>query len=217
MRFHHFLTPKGLMLRRAGRLRYGTAAPLTREIININPQQIVGERNTPDAIQAHTLFGQTRGLIAEGGWDTSLGYFSFAKSGLLKSCRMRWQQGLPWTQTPAYQSYLSKINAGTPHHDAPTVAALDARYAKLDKIHAQIVHDGKMSEDYEDLITISFNRKGELFWGPNGRHRVCIALSLGLKMMPARVGIIHAEAVDLFQELRTFRKARMRSLMGFYG
>ncbi len=217
MQLHHFLTPKGLALRLASRRRYGVAAPLSREILHVDPHDIIGERNTPHAIATHARFGQTRGLVADGDWDQGLTYFSLPQSGLYRSCVMRWQEGRPWSETPAYQSYQSKIEAGTPHHDAPTMAALDARYAQLDQIFAAISSEGCMSEAYEDLITITLNHKGEVFWGPNGRHRVCIALVLGFDKMPARVGMIHADALGQFQKMRSHRRARMRNVLGFYG
>jgi hypothetical protein len=217
MQRHHVLTLRGLALRRACRRRYGADAPVAREILYVDPRQIRGERNTENAIAAHARFGQTRGIIAGGDWDRDLVYFDLRAAGIYRSCAMRWKEGRPWRDTPAYQSYLGKIEVGSPHHDAPTVAALDARYAALDRIYTQIVTDGAFSEDYEDLVTVTINRKGELFWGPNGRHRVCIALVLGMEQMPMRLGLVHDKALERFQSLRSHRSARMRRPWGFYG
>lgn len=206
--------PRGFWNKAMDRRRYGHRAPLQRELIHVDPDTIVGERKTDVAAKFHRAHGAMRSLVRGGDWDLAMKEVNLRALGVYLSCHARWIDGASWEDTYVYTSYRRKIDAGTPHPDCPTLAALDARYAALDAIYEQVRDTGVMSEETEDLVTINLDRHGRAFWGPNGRHRVCIALVLGLRRMPARVGIVHEDALDLYQDLRCGKRARLRSPWG---
>ncbi len=208
------LTPRGALHKLRDRSRYGPRAPMLRELIHIDPHAIVGERKTEAARAFQRQHGGARALVVGGDWDLALTPVDPRALGVYHSCHAHWVDGADWAQTPVYQSYQRKIAKGQPHPDCPTLPALEARYAALDAIFTQVRDSGQMSEAPEDLITISLDRAGRLYWGPNGRHRVCIALVLGMTRIPARAGIVHAAALDAYQALRSQRRAPLNSLRG---
>lgn len=210
------LTPRGVWHKLRDNRRHGTRAPLLREVIQIDPAAIAGERKTEAARAFKGQYGGVRGLVAGGDWDQSLKPLDPRALGVYHSCHAHWTDGVPWSETPVYISYLRKIEKGRPHPDCPSRAALDARYAALDAVFAAVRDTGRMSERVEDLVTISLDRNGRPYWGPNGRHRVCIALVLGLSRMPARAGIVHEDALDMYQRLRSHRRATCRSWQGYW-
>ncbi len=210
------LTPRGVWHKLRDNHHHGTRAPLLREVLHIDPATIAGERKTEAALSFHRTHGGMRGLVAGGDWDRALKRLDVRALGVYHSCHAHWVEGVPWSETPVYASYRRKIEKGQPHPDCPTQQALDARYAALDAIFAVVGDTGRMSEATEDLVTISLDREGKPYWGPNGRHRVCIALVLGLSRMPARAGIVHAGALDIYQSLRSHQRATCRSWQGYW-
>lgn len=209
--------PSGVLRNAADWVCYGNRAPLWCELIHIDPETIAGERKTETAQAFHRTQGASRGLVVDGDWDRDLKELNPRALGVYLSCQAHWMNGVPWQETPVYISYRRKIEKGQPHPDCPTLSALNARYAALDRIYEKVLVSGRMSEDSADLVTISFDRYGRAFWGPNGRHRVCIALTLGLREMPARVGIVHNNALDQYQVVRSHRRAPIRGLQGLLG
>lgn len=209
------LTVRGLRHKLRDNRRHGRRTPLLRELIHIDPSGIAGERKTGAARAFQRQHGGGRALVAGGDWDFALKRLDPRALGVYRSCHAHWVEGVPWHETPVYISYLRKIEKGQPHPDCPTLEALQARYAALDAVFAEVRDTGRMSERAEDLVTISLDRQGRPYWGPNGRHRVCIALVLGLRRMPARVGIVHEDALDIYQTLRSHRRAPVRSWRGY--
>lgn len=209
------LTPRGALRKLRDRAVYGDSAPMFRELLHVDPNIIAGERKSEVARDFQLEYGGTRALVAGGDWDRELKPMDVRALGVFRSCHAHWVEGVPWAETPVYISYLRKIEKGQPHPDCPTPEALVARYAALDAIYATVRDTGRMSELTEDLVTISLDREGRPYWGPNGRHRVCIGLILGVARMPARVGIVHEHALEVYQRLRSHRRAPVRSWRGY--
>ncbi len=68
----------------------------------------------------------------------------------------------------------------------------------MDEIFENVRRTGKLSTRKKDLIRISFARDGSLFWGPNGRHRLAIAIFAGVKRMPAKPLYVHPHAKEAY-------------------
>lgn len=209
------LTPHGARHKLRDNRYHGTKAPMLREVIHIDPAKIAGELKTDAAVAFARSHGGVRGLVEGGDWDLALNQHNPRALGVYLSCHAHWIDGVAWSDTLVYKSYLRKIAKGKPHPDCPTHEALDARYRALDLVFASVRDSGRMSEAAEDLVTISLNRHGQPYWGPNGRHRVCIALVLGLEQMPARVGLVHTNALDSYQAIRSHRRAQVLSWRGY--
>jgi len=180
---------------------HGKKAPYPDEIIYIDPNKIMGhmdvEKNGWNLLKKATQYNGY--AIVGGDWDLDyVTYVTFKELDLYKSCYEHWVMGKPWSQTSLYHEYVEKLEKGIPNRFS-SLEELQDRYETLDRIYQEINEKQTLSTHPDDLIKISIDRNGNLIWGPNGRHRICMALCAGLKSMPGRVGFVHASAVDKFQ------------------
>ena len=170
----------------------------------------------PDSIRWHMIRHSWRNLVrqtgfkggtfADGNWDTQ-GLETWESDEDGHSCFKRWVLGDRWEETEEFMGYVDKLENGVPNRFADRAALLN-RYRNLDAIFGSVIRGGRMSEAIDDLVRVSVGRDGVLAWGPDGRHRICIARIAGLERMPVRVGFVHVGALDAFEEIRTHRMAR---------
>jgi hypothetical protein len=189
--------------------KLGGMAPGRREIIDVDPTRIGGSFDGPVLRRLFAQSGYSSGVVVDGDWDLYVQYHDFAQKLVYEACRMRWVAGRPWEDTELFQIYQGRLERGEPCRFA-TYDALVERYRTLDTIYEQVVREGRLREEPEHLVKISVVRDGRLIWGPNGRHRVSIALIAGLHTMPARVGYVHMRAVELFQSFRRRKRGCSR-------
>lgn len=194
-------------------VRYGNLRPKKDEVIFVDPAKICGSMRLAPSHRLRELTGYKYGVVIGGDWDIKdasydgswdkqgVRYLEFTDQPVYKSCYMRWIEGKPWSVTPVYKEYAKQIEKGRPT-DYQSYEELEIGYKKLDRIFEEIRAKKRLSSDSKHLVTINMNRYGELIWGPNGRHRICIALILGLKEIPARPGFIHSDAINHFQNMR---------------
>lgn len=196
-------TFKRMIKRLYDRIIWGRKRPKKDEIIYINPHLIKGHLlHSPGWKKLTKKTGCQEGVILGGNWDLNeVEYLKIKETDYFQSCLNHWHNGLFWEGTPYFKQYLKKINSGIPCR-FKNISELENRYLYLDHIYDQIKQTGKMSLHSKDLIIINISRDGSLIWGPDGKHRICIALCLGLKKIPARIGFIHSEAVEQFQQYR---------------
>ncbi|REL24738.1 hypothetical protein DYD21_16350 [Rhodohalobacter sp. SW132] len=183
--------------------KIGNLAPVPDEIITIDPTKICGHMDVETASSFQFFTGYSSGAVIHYEWDKAkdVEYVNFQNLELFKSCKRRWIHGCSWEETELYQFYVECLNNGIPCR-FNTIKELEERYEKLDQIFEEVKSTRKMSDKHSDLVKISVAKDGRLIWGPDGRHRVCIALLAGLESMPARVGFIHFESLDYFQTMR---------------
>lgn len=190
------------------RLFYGFDCwPYKDEIIYINPREIVGKVD-PKCMRRFKIkaFCNNSSVTADV-LTRKLKYVDIYHTGFYQSLYMHFVEGSQWSDTPTYKALLKKIKDGNPSHDAPDESQLNTRYKRIDIIFKDIVKKQWMSENKKDLVMISIAEDGSFFWGPDGRHRVAMALIAGLDLMPARVGFIHPSAIETFKKVRTHRVA----------
>lgn len=181
---------------------HGVMAPLEGEVIWIDPCSITGHM-LPAAWHAlRVRTGFNGGALVAGEWDiTSVEHVAFTSMDPFISCHDHWIRGKRWEETPLFDDYRRRLKRGESCRFA-SPEKLQERYDRLDDIFHTVVTRGEMSTEREDLVKISVARDGSLIWGPDGRHRVCIAICAGIERMPALTGFVHAEAIDVFQSLR---------------
>jgi hypothetical protein len=182
---------------------YGWAAPRWRETIHVDPRDI--RALVTPKLKRHLVrtTGHQSGVVAGGDWDVELAeYRDFRTKLVYRSCHAHWVDGVPWEETEIVRIYLDQLAKGEPC-PFDDVAGLMRRYRRLDRIYEDVVRRRRLSHRYEDLVKISIARDHSLLWGPDGRHRVTIALIAGLPTIPARVGYVHPLALPYFQTLRT--------------
>lgn len=179
----------------------GSLAPSRRETIFVDPGKIVGHMNPEQALKLIKKTGYYSGAVVDGDWDREVKYLDITGKGVYTSCLQRWIYGYSWEDTPIYQTFVNKIKQKIPC-EFNSLEDLEKRYDRLDSIYNQVCSERKMSSEYRDLVPISIARDGSLIWGPNGKHRICIALIAGLELMPAKVRYIHKKGLNYFQEMR---------------
>ena len=144
--------------------------------------------------------------IIGGDWDRKqdgISYSRFTEKLKFKSCYMHWVEGVRWEETPYFRKYVRQMaEKGKVVAGHTTVSGLQERYRTLDAVFERIRRDGAMSTRPEHLITIHVARDGRLIFGPNGKHRLAIALILDLPHIPARLGFVHPGGLGRLRELR---------------
>jgi hypothetical protein len=182
---------------------YGWAAPARNETIHVDPRHI--RALVTSELKRHLVrkTGHQGGVIVGGDWDVELvTYRDFKTKLVYRSCHAHWVDGVPWEDTEIVRIYRDQLARGA-CRDFRSVESLMARYARLDRIFAEVIERRALSHRFEDLVRISIARDHTLLWGPDGRHRVTMALLAGLTRIPARVGYVHTGALAYFQTLRT--------------
>lgn len=180
----------------------GMNAPCEGEVIWVDPIAITGHIQVADWRAMKRRTGFDGGALLDGEWDIArVEKVKFTEMDPFISCSAHWLEGRPWHETSLFNFYQTKLEKGE-HCRFPSIVALKERYARLDEIFNTVVTQGKMSTKPEDLVKISLTRDGSLVWGPDGRHRVCIAICAGIESMPAMTGFVHTDAVDVFQSFR---------------
>jgi hypothetical protein len=132
-----------------------------------------------------------------------------AESVAHRSVVAHFADGVPWTETPLVAAVLDAVEAG----EGPvwkgcrTVADVETRCRRLDEVFAEMRRGGYRSRetvarragrtdvpllDRLDEVAVDVGRDGELLF-VDGRHRLAMALLLGVDRIPVVVLVRHAE------------------------
>ncbi len=156
------------------------------------------------------------GSIKGGDWD--LGDTTRIKdTEKYKSMKKHFIKGVPWSDTPLYQTLCSRVASGeVVWHGCSTVSDIESRFEELESIFASIsqngyktqpelreprpsIHDpfGFMNERINE-IAVDIGRNGEMMLLDN-RHRLIMAQLLGLEEIPVCVITRHKSWVELLE------------------
>lgn len=183
--------------------QHGSLAPVEGEVIWVNPRDIAGHMFPDVWNKLRRRTGFNGGALLGGNWDVEdIYYMKFTEVDPYLSCHERWVNGKSWSQTTLYQFYIEKLDRGEPCRFS-SIEALHERYEKLDGVFFEVLRNKSMSSKKKDLIKVSIARDASLIWGPDGRHRVCMAICAGLEKMPAMLGFVHCDAIGCLKDLRT--------------
>jgi len=188
----------------------GDRAPYTNEIILVEPAKIRGhlEHKKRGWKNLYLKSGYSGGAVVGGDWDKKyITYLDLKEEEVYKSCYNHWVNGVPWEETSIYKGYVHMLESGIPNRFS-SLEELSNRYRKLDKIFSSVKTSQKLSNKPEDMIRISIARDGTLIWGPDGRHRICMALCAGLEKIPVKIGYIHIDAIEQFQKYRVINSKK---------
>ncbi|WP_147270441.1 hypothetical protein [Halomonas sp. DQ26W] len=182
---------------------YGNNAPQEGEVIWVNPREISGHMFPDVWKELRRRTGFNGGALLGGDWDIeNIHYMEFTKLDPYLSCYEHWVEGKSWSQTSLYQFYVEKLGRGEPCRFSSS-SALCERYENLDSIFLEVLKDKCMSTKKKDLVKVSVARDASLIWGPDGRHRICMAICAGLEKMPAMLGFVHFDAINQLNKLRS--------------
>jgi hypothetical protein len=168
----------------------------------IDPHKITGQLKMHQFKYLVKKTGRRYNVVIGGNWDKEVTYLDFKNDHIVyKSCIMRWIQGLRWEETPVVKEYIRRLKSGIPCR-FESYETLMERYNELDAIYNKVLIDGAFSDRKEDLIRINVTRDGNLIWGPDGRHRIAVALIAGLNRIPVRIGFVHSKGVKFLKLLK---------------
>jgi hypothetical protein len=127
----------------------------------------------------------------------------------MQACRKHWESGVSWADTGIFDYVLGVGSArGRPLDGCRTYGDVRARYLELDRIFETVQLEGRLRTKRElpgnsfreaGGIFLHFGRTGAPLFGGGGTHRLAIAKILGLRIVPAQVGVVHEDAVQLWR------------------
>lgn len=185
------------------RVRYVGRAPLSDSAVFAPARSVTfGYSAGPRGIKFRRRHS---GLVLGGDWDTQRKPLDLDADLRMKSCRMRFEQGADWQETPIYQRFAAEIAQGKTPDECRTLDDLQARYALLDRVFHETRARGRMlrpSETPEAFrrdhggVLLHVARDGTCLKSGGGGHRFAIAWILDLPKMPAQVGVVHRAALE---------------------
>ncbi|MGR3376153.1 hypothetical protein [Salipiger abyssi] len=182
------------------RFRYGADAPRSDERIYLPPCEI---RDSYDANAGRKpLRRQHSGMIVAGDWD--LCRTPFAENIKFQSCRMHYEDGVAWEDTPLFARMLRHLAEGRRPDGCVTHEDVVNRYETLDRIYEETQRRGRLLAQSElpeyfrrehGGILVHIDRNGQPLRASGGMHRLAIAQILKLPEVPAQLGVVHPEAI----------------------
>jgi hypothetical protein len=170
-------------------IRYGLGAPRFCQTIFIDPQKVTHS----------SLAGFTRedsGRVVGGDWDRAFRPIEDATKIAIIYKRITY--GVTWEQAGAYEHMMKLIEKSPGIDGCFTLADVVERCQKLDDLILQLQNGGTFkkrswSDGFreDDGVYVHIGRNGELLFGNGGSHRLVIAQKLGVKVIPAQVGVVH--------------------------
>ena len=182
------------------RRRYGAEAPRYLECNFVDVEAI----NTylvgwGDQYSAHVLAGE---------WDATVR--PIAERPKYQACRRHWVDGLSWEHSGILEIADAAIRQSGHADGCRTVEDVLARYRNLDRIFDRVAEDGTFTPQKE-LGRYRFRGEGEIrahiaqgptvVFGGSGWHRIAIAKIVGVKLIPFRIGLVHAASEKLWREM----------------
>lgn len=190
-------TLRAARLRAQQAFRFGDEAPLRGERIWINPMSVVGYIGNKDLRYSES------GLIRDGDWDYE--YQILQHWDKYQACEARWIKKLEWISTGIFETNLKKIAQFGSVDGCRSLDELKSRYDELDKMY-QSVCEQKILRSSCEQASLNFNasrdmlihigRGPRLFIGRGGQHRFAAAHMVGLRCVPAQIGVVHLQAIE---------------------
>ena len=173
--------------------RFGFGAPRAGQRIYIDPKSVDSWVSAFDR--------RDTGRVLDGNWDkTSTPFSNIFKVGIV---HRKISQNITWEEAGAYDNMLRLIRERGDHDECRNIDDIRERYRRLDTLIEHLASGGRYLTATElggmrefGGIYIHVGRYGEALFGGSGCHRLAIAQALGLKSVPAQVGVVHLQAVQ---------------------
>ena len=182
------------------KVQYGLDGPRFGELIYVNPQ----DHSTALPFKHRSFSGQ----VLNGDWDQKE-RINIEDSTIYRACYAHWEEGVAWEETGIYQFMLDKIERfGGEVDNCSNIDDIIVRYNKLDQLYDR-VKKSKRFKTQKQLNFFNFNEHGGLLfhidrnnkpiYGAGGMHRFAMAKILGLKEIPAQLGVVHFNAINTWR------------------
>lgn len=182
------------------RLRFGRACPRSCELIYVETSSIVA---LPLSWKKDMGGRIDSGLVVDTWKAKKSDYIPLERVVKIDQCIKRWKLGMPWEDTGALDFYKDK---------GLDLERITRRHEILDSIFKKVKRDRKLTPKSQ-LRRINFREKGgiRINIGPSGEpvfvddgtHRLAMALVAEIPVVPAQLGIVHINALNLLEEYRS--------------
>ncbi len=190
----------------SNQLKYGPNAPKHLELIWVNPENIDHFINKEEIIR---ITGKQRqdasGVVIDGNMIKNI--TPLQEDFRYRYSFERWKDGKSWEEIGVYEYMKNE----TIKYKDMSQAELELRYTEFDRLYAEIKKEKRLKSRQElnpknfrekDGILIHIGKKGSLYFGGIGFHRFSIAKVLGIKKIPACVGIVDKSSIKYLKQYR---------------
>lgn len=189
--------------------RYGLCAPKSAELIWVCPQDI--HTVLKRGVIRHPRWAT--GKVMAGDWDLHVA--PVEKYPKYKVCINRFVYGLDWESSGAFDVMGEAIKGRYVRDGCQNLQDVIRRYQLVDDLYARLQNGGRyktMPELWGKLafrecmgVYVHINRRCAPVFGGGGWHRLAIARILQLDVIPAQIGVVHAQAVKTWKSMfKTF-------------
>lgn len=199
---------KALVRDRRNRYAYGPDAPRVAERIWVEPRAVEWSiRVLPKGVTTRNSSALVVDYVKAGIVEMSL-----MNSPQVRSCYQHWCEGVPWEDTEDYAILCKDVEQRGRAAGCRSIEAIRRRFSKLDELFVSTARgDGFKSQ--KELHLLNFREHGGVQIGINGfgrptlvkgcgYHRLAIARILGLKKIPAQIGVVDVNAIELLPSYR---------------
>ena len=195
-------------------ITYGWHAPKYAERIFINPQNVKLVTKTGfSGKNSGKLFSrEDSGKVLGGDWDLNTKPLKSLKTIAIVFEHI--ETGKSWKQCGAYENMLELMEAHPGAGGCYNERDVINRYERLTDLIQHLKNGGEFynRSDFREKggVFVHIGRDGEIIFGGGGCHRMAISQKLGLKKIPAQIGVIHIEFLkNHYQKLKTLRSSHL--------
>lgn len=180
-------------------LRYGKNAPKLFQRIWVSPEHV--DRR----LSGYPEWSSAE--VVDGEWD--LMAVPLVSHHKIISAYAHWRDGLSWHETGVVERILEGIEIYGSSDGCKNPEDIELRLASLDRLFESIRSAGRLKTRKEIYgrwsfrerggIRVNIARDGQPIFGGSGYHRLAISRILGLKRIPAQIGVVHPEAIHLWK------------------
>ncbi len=151
--------------------------------------------------------GPASGRVVGGDWDKDIVPLNKCPKYLV--CQKRIIRGMSWEDAGAYE-LMRQILIKKPGADGcQSMADVVKRYENVDRLYDSVKRDGRLRSRKElhpgnfrerGGVYVHFDRRGNILFSGGGFHRLSVAQIVGLRSIPAQVGVVHEQAIPLWKK-----------------
>lgn len=184
------------------RLVLGLSAPLSDELLFVDPATITQVYVPNPDQKAPRLRRHDSGRVLGGDWDLSVR--PLVNGVKFRSCKAHFEDNVPWEHTEVFDKHLRVIADKGESDGCRTTDELLQRYERLDHLYADVKARGRLLPRHEvdeyfrrehGGIFVHIDRHGRPLRQGGGEHRFSIARLLNLPEIPVQPGVIHPDAL----------------------
>lgn len=178
------------------KIKYLSDGPKYSELIYINPCDVLSALPGAHIDRADT------GKVLDGDWDLDL--ISIDDISKYRLCRDKFLYNSSWEDVGYYELMRNQVKFFYGADRLYGFHDIKLRCEKLDVLYYEVKSTGVLKtrkelnkKAYRESggVYIHIGRNGNLIFGGGGCHRLAIAKALGLKKIPAQLGVVHRKAI----------------------